>query len=153
MLLQALFISLILPRVFGAFGGLVGRTQSVGIEGTLMCEGKPLGGVLVKLYDDDRGVDTDDLMAKGETDSKGYFRISGSINELSMIDPKLNIYHDCNDGWIVIVLFIFPCQRKISIMIPDGYVTDGKEIPDRFYDAGNIELSGKFKGETRDCIH
>ncbi|VBB31584.1 unnamed protein product [Acanthocheilonema viteae] len=135
----------ILPSVFGALGGLIGRTQSVGVTGTLTCNGKPLGSVLVKLYDDDRGLSTDDLMAKGETDSKGYFRISGSINEISTIDPKLNIYHDCNDDWI-------PCQRKLSIMIPDSYVTVGK-TPKEFYNAGTIELSGKFKGETRDCIH
>ncbi|VDO38319.1 unnamed protein product [Brugia timori] len=133
------------PGIFGALGGLIGRTQSAGIEGTLMCDGKPLGGVLIKLYDDDRGTDTDDLMAKGRTDSKGHFRISGYTNEVSTIDPKLNIYHDCNDNWI-------PCQRKISIMIPDSYISSGK-APKQFYNAGNIELSGKFKGETRDCIH
>uniref|UniRef100_A0A1I7VD45 Transthyretin-like family protein n=1 Tax=Loa loa TaxID=7209 RepID=A0A1I7VD45_LOALO len=92
-----------LPRIFGAFGGLVGRTQSAGIEGTLMCNGKPLGGVLVKLYDDDRGIDSDDLMAEGRTNNKGYFHLSGYTSEVSTIDPKLNIYHDCNDELIVII--------------------------------------------------
>ncbi|CAG9539639.1 unnamed protein product [Cercopithifilaria johnstoni] len=145
-MIQILFLHLFfLPRIFGLLGGLIGRTQSAGIEGTLMCNGKPLGDVLVKLYDDDRGFDTDDLMAEGKTDNNGYFRISGSINEFSTIDPKLNIYHDCNDAWI-------PCQRKISVMIPDSYVTNGR-TPKRLYNAGNIELAGKFKGETRDCIH
>ncbi|KAM3724162.1 Transthyretin-like protein [Dirofilaria immitis] len=139
-----LFFS-ILPCTYGAFGGLIGRTQSAGVEGILTCNGKPLSDVLIKLYDDDRGLDTDDLMAEGSTDNKGHFRISGFINELSSIDPKLNIYHDCNDDWI-------PCQRKISIMIPDSYISNGK-TPRRFYNAGSIELAGKFKGETRDCIH
>lgn len=56
-MLQVLFICLcILPSTFGAFGGLIGRTQSAGVEGRLMCDGKPLGGVLVKLYDDDSGL-------------------------------------------------------------------------------------------------
>ncbi|VDN27082.1 unnamed protein product [Gongylonema pulchrum] len=76
------------------------------------------------------GLDTDDFMAKGKTDSQGHFRISGHINEISPIDPKINIYHDCNDG----------------------YISSGK-VPSRFYNAGTIELAGKFKGETRDCIH
>uniref|UniRef100_A0A915PDT7 Transthyretin/hydroxyisourate hydrolase domain-containing protein n=1 Tax=Setaria digitata TaxID=48799 RepID=A0A915PDT7_9BILA len=147
-MLKGLFLFLFnLPSIFGALGGLVGRTQSVGVEGILTCNGRPLGDVLVKLYDDDRGLDMDEFMAKTKTDRNGHFRISGSISEITSIDPKLNIYHDCNDGWIVI-----PCQRKISIMIPDNYITDGK-TPKRFYDAGKIELSGKFKGETRDCIH
>lgn len=51
------------------------------------------------------GLDTDDLMARGRTDGRGYFRISGSHSELSTIDPKLNIYHDCNDDWIVRIFF------------------------------------------------
>ncbi|VDO44607.1 unnamed protein product [Onchocerca flexuosa] len=46
----------ILPYTFGALGGLVGRTQSAGVEGRLTCNGKPLSDVLVKLYDDDRGL-------------------------------------------------------------------------------------------------
>lgn len=42
-------------------------------------------------------------MAEGKTDKDGYFRISGSIKEFTTIDPKLNIYHDCNDGWMVTI--------------------------------------------------
>ena len=53
----------------------------------------------------------------------------------------MNICSDCEDG-------LTPCQRKISIMIPDKYVFSG-EVPKTFYDAGTLELSGKFKGEER----
>uniref|UniRef100_A0A915CP91 Uncharacterized protein n=1 Tax=Ditylenchus dipsaci TaxID=166011 RepID=A0A915CP91_9BILA len=42
--------------------------------------------------------------------------LSGTAREMSKIDPKLYVYHDCNDGWK-------PCQRRFSIMIPDKYVT------------------------------
>lgn len=72
-----------------------------------------------------------------------------------------NIYHDCDDG-------LTPCQRKISIMvrqrdgkgqrakclqkIPDKYIASD-EHPETYFDAGRIELEGKFKGEERDCIH
>ncbi|VDM30061.1 unnamed protein product [Toxocara canis] len=45
-----------------------------------------------------------------------------------------------------------PCQRKITIVIPDSYVSSGK-TPKKIYDAGTIELSGKFKGEERDCLN
>nr|CAM84510.1 transthyretin-like protein 1 precursor [Radopholus similis] len=126
------------------FGIGIGRTQSAGVEGTLLCEGKPMADVLVKLYDDDRGVDTDDLMAEGKTDSKGRFSLEGYTHEFTTIDPKINIYHDCND--------LLPCQRKISIMIPDKYISSGK-TPERYYNAGEVELEGKFKGEERDCLH
>lgn len=44
---------------------------------------------------------TDDLMGETKTDRNGYFRVVGKIREISTIDPKLNVYHDCNDGWKV----------------------------------------------------
>uniref|UniRef100_A0A915E729 Transthyretin-like protein 5 n=1 Tax=Ditylenchus dipsaci TaxID=166011 RepID=A0A915E729_9BILA len=149
----------------------IGRKQSAGIKGELVCDGKPAAGVKVKLYDDDRGLDADDLLASGKTDRSGHFELEGYTHEITTIDPKLNIYHDCNDG-------LTPCQRKVSVMIPDKYVSTGEhpermyelgvfelsvEIPDKYvsdgehpkrmYDAGRIELSGKFKGEARDCLN
>ena len=33
----------------------IGRQQSAGVKGQLVCDGKPVAGVKVKLYDDDRG--------------------------------------------------------------------------------------------------
>lgn len=54
-MLVLLVLLAILPYTSGALGGLIGRTQSAGVEGTLTCNGMPLGDVLVKLYDDDRG--------------------------------------------------------------------------------------------------
>ena len=32
------------------------------------------------------------------TDSEGNFKLSGSADEITSIEPKINIYHDCNDG-------------------------------------------------------
>lgn len=46
---------------------------------------------------------------------------------------------DCEDG-------LKPCQRKISVMVPDSYVNSGSK-PKKYYDAGTIELAGKFKGK------
>ncbi|CAD5205826.1 unnamed protein product [Bursaphelenchus okinawaensis] len=128
-----------------ATAGLIGSSQSSGAKGKLTCHGKPLSDVLIKLYDDDRGLDADDFMGKTTSDKDGYFELQGYSDEISSIDPKINIYHDCDDGWT-------PCQRKISIMIPDRYITKGK-VAQQLYDAGTMELSGKFPGETRDCIH
>uniref|UniRef100_A0A158PCC1 Transthyretin-like family protein n=1 Tax=Angiostrongylus cantonensis TaxID=6313 RepID=A0A158PCC1_ANGCA len=122
----------------------IGRTQSSGVKGRLICDGKPAVGVTVKLYDDDRGVDADDLMASGKTNSNGEFELRGYTEEFTPIDPKLNIYHDCND--------FKPCQRKFTIKLPDKYITNGK-IPRAIYDAGTIQLSGAFPGEERDCFH
>ncbi|TKR67971.1 hypothetical protein L596_024033 [Steinernema carpocapsae] len=136
---------LVLTFCGAAFSLGLGRTQSAGVRGVLTCDGKPLAGVKVKLYDDDRGIDTDDLMASGKTDADGRFSLQGYTSEFTTIDPKLNIYHDCNDG-------IMPCQRKVTIYIPDKYVSGGK-TPKTIYDSGTTELSGKFKGEERDCLN
>ncbi|EFO14456.2 hypothetical protein LOAG_14063 [Loa loa] len=140
-----LLTTFLIPYIYGAVGGLIGRTQAAGAKGYLTCNGRPESGVLIKLYDDDRGLDFDDFMGETITDSQGYFEISGNNAEVTPIDPKINIYHDCNDGW-------WPCQRKMSIMIPDEYIAIGN-APTKLYDVGTIELAGEFSGETRDCIH
>ncbi|CAD5222501.1 unnamed protein product [Bursaphelenchus xylophilus] len=123
----------------------LGREQSSGAKGVLTCNGKPLAGVRVKLFDDDRGIDADDLLDDTKTNERGEFSLSGSTSEITTIDPKINIYHDCEDG-------IRPCQRKMTIFIPDAYVNTGPR-PKKFYEAGTIELAGKFPGEERDCLH
>ena len=109
-----------------------------------MCNGKPDVGTLVKLYDEDDG-GIDDKMGETSSDNSGNFQVSGYTSEITPIDPKINIYTDCNDG-------IKPCQRKITIKIPNKYITIGKE-PKEYFDAGVLQLAGKFPGESRDCIH
>uniref|UniRef100_A0A915C4W9 Transthyretin-like family protein n=1 Tax=Parascaris univalens TaxID=6257 RepID=A0A915C4W9_PARUN len=84
--------------VFTSCDALVGRTQSAGVKGVLKCNGKPAANVKVKLYDDDRGIDADDLMAEGKSDQQGSFELKGHTDEFTTIDPKLNVYHDCEDG-------------------------------------------------------
>uniref|UniRef100_A0A0K0ESY3 Col_cuticle_N domain-containing protein n=1 Tax=Strongyloides stercoralis TaxID=6248 RepID=A0A0K0ESY3_STRER len=123
----------------------IGTVQSAAVTGKLTCNGKPAVGVKVKLYDDDRGIDLDDLMDEGVTNSDGVFHLSGKETELSTIDPKLNVYHDCNDETV-------PCLKKFSIMIPDSFVTEGPE-PSKTFDAGTLNLDGKFSGESRDCLN
>ncbi|KAI1705498.1 transthyretin-like family domain-containing protein [Ditylenchus destructor] len=138
----------LLSAVFSIFIGTsqqmsIRPAQSVAVRGKLTCNGRPASDVLVKLYDHDTFT-LDDKMASGQTDSEGMYQISGHAHEVSRITPKLNIYHDCND-WM-------PCQRKVSIYIPKSYITEGKE-PEKTYDAGSLELSGEFEGESRDCFH
>ncbi|CAI4232065.1 unnamed protein product [Auanema sp. JU1783] len=120
-------------------------TQSAGVKGVLMCGDRPLAGAKVKLYDDDSGPDLDDLLAEGTTDSLGQFLLFGSTSEIMTIDPKLNIYHDCDDG-------ITPCQRKVSFFIPKDFVSSG-EHPKTFFNVGTVNMQIQFKSEERDCIH
>ncbi|XGW17276.1 hypothetical protein V3C99_002129 [Haemonchus contortus] len=137
-------LSALVILCFVPVAAALGRTQAVGVKGTLICNDKAAADVEVKLYDEDK-LSPDELMAAGKTDSRGHFEISGHADEFTSIEPKFNIYHDCNDG-------IKPCQRKITIHIPDDYISSG-ETPKKFFDFGTFQLAGKYSGETRDCIH
>lgn len=90
--------------IFG-FASAIGTIQSAAVKGVLLCHGKPEKAVLVKLYDDDSGIDADDLMDTGHSNPDGTFELSGDTDEFGTIDPKINIYHDCDDTMTVRVLF------------------------------------------------
>nr|AVA09706.1 putative effector protein [Heterodera avenae] len=122
----------------------IGSAQSVAVTGILTCDGTPSVGTKVKLYDVDT-FDPDDLMAEGFTDERGHFLLKGYETEISDIDPKLNIYHKCNDEHKL-------CLLKFSIEIPDSYISEGKR-PQKIFDIGKLNLEGKFSGQTRDCIN
>jgi hypothetical protein len=62
------------------------------------------------------------------TDEDGKFELQGKETEITQIDPKLNVYHDCNDETL-------PCLKKFSIYIPKDYVSEGAE-PSKIFDAG-----------------
>ncbi|KAF1761292.1 hypothetical protein GCK72_009548 [Caenorhabditis remanei] len=129
---------------------LIGRTQSAAVKGKLMCEGKPASGVKVKLMESDNSfapgfLDSDDKMASGKSDSSGGFNLSGTSKELTGIEPYLAVFHDCKDG-------ITPCQRVYRVNIPKSYTNSGSSAK-KTYDAGVIELAGKYPGESRSCLN
>uniref|UniRef100_A0A7E4VAP1 Transthyretin-like family protein n=1 Tax=Panagrellus redivivus TaxID=6233 RepID=A0A7E4VAP1_PANRE len=140
---STLYLMVLMAVFAGPSMALIGRTQSSGATGTLTCNGRPATNVKVKLYDED-DTDMDDLMGQTTTDSRGSFRVSGHTDEITTIDPKVNIYHDCNDN--------LPCKRKFTIKIPNNYVTQGNTARN-FYNIGNLELAGAFSGESRDCLN
>uniref|UniRef100_A0A0K0DVU0 Transthyretin-like family protein n=1 Tax=Strongyloides stercoralis TaxID=6248 RepID=A0A0K0DVU0_STRER len=137
-----IYFCIIISNILGA--GFIGRKQTVGARGILKCNGVPAKNVKVKLYDVD-SFDIDDFMGEVKTDNNGRFEIKGTHKEITTIDPKLNFYHKC--GSIVGV-----CSRKFSIKIPDSFVADGTQVK-KWYDAGSLELAGKYPGESKDCIN
>ncbi|EPB77635.1 Transthyretin-like family protein [Ancylostoma ceylanicum] len=122
--------------------GFIGRQQSVAVKGVLECNGKPAANVKVKLYE--KEIFFDRKMDEKRTDSSGSFHLSGSKREITNIDPKVNIYHKCN--------YAGPCYKKIAITIPDNYITWG-DRPRSTFDIGRLNLAGKMKGESIDCIN
>ncbi|KIH56978.1 Transthyretin-like family protein [Ancylostoma duodenale] len=114
----------------------IGRTQSTAVEGILMCGEEQARGVLVKLYEHDT-LTPDELMDSAETDSHGKFKLSGSADEIGTIEPKVNIYHDCDDG-------IKPCQRMLTVFIPSDYISATKQ-PTKTFNLGILQLAGNSK--------
>uniref|UniRef100_A0A1I8AMT1 Transthyretin-like family protein n=1 Tax=Steinernema glaseri TaxID=37863 RepID=A0A1I8AMT1_9BILA len=141
---------MLLPAILLAFCGAVvslGTVQSGAIRGTLYCYGKPAAGVKVRLFDDDGGKGNflDDLMASGETDAEGHFSLQGHATEISTIDLLFRIDHTCNKIFL-------KSYRTFTVIIPDEYVTPGKE-PKKFYEFGSMELSGRHYTTEGDTIY
>ncbi|KAK6027126.1 Transthyretin-like family protein [Ostertagia ostertagi] len=73
--------------------------QSTAVQGKLLCNGKPYEKARLKLYEVDPLKDT--LMDEAFSDKDGHFKLKGNDTEWSKIDPKLNIYHNCEDEKVV----------------------------------------------------
>lgn len=43
------------------------------------------------------------------------------------------------------------CLKKISILIPNGFISEGLE-PKRTFDTGTLNLAGKFFDEGQECV-
>ncbi|KAK5978119.1 TransThyretin family domain [Trichostrongylus colubriformis] len=141
-LLKRLLLLLSLVTSSSALLGIIGRTQSVAVQGKLTCNGEPAKNVRVKLYEKEALLDV--KLDEGKTNQNGEFSLSGSKTEISNIDPKVNIYHRCNyDG---------PCWRKVGINIPSNFITDGA-TPEKKFDIGTINLASRFSNELPDCIN
>ncbi|PAV63084.1 hypothetical protein WR25_17327 [Diploscapter pachys] len=115
------------------------RQQAVAVKGTLLCGNRPASGVKVKIFDEDDGPDLDDLLDEGFTNADGTFMLKGSESELTDIDPKFKIYHECNDG-------IKPGQRKVKFEIPSHYIAAGG-LATKVFDVGVLNLETVFPGE------
>ncbi|KAE9551150.1 hypothetical protein FO519_005637 [Halicephalobus sp. NKZ332] len=129
----------------GSLGLVAGqRRQTVGVRGQVMCNGRPMSGVQVKLWDEDTGPDPDDLMSQGNTDMNGRFQLSGTESEMTNIDPRLKIYHTCDLG-------INPCKRKLTFTIPSQYISTNGNVQ-QWFDLGVLNLNTKFSDESRECF-
>uniref|UniRef100_A0A0N4Z3X9 Transthyretin-like family-containing protein n=1 Tax=Parastrongyloides trichosuri TaxID=131310 RepID=A0A0N4Z3X9_PARTI len=145
--LKLCILSLFTVNICNSVFGLptLGTLQSAAVKGKFLCNGEPYFNAKVKLYDVDT-LDLDDLMASGTSGHDGLFKLVGNETEITTIDPKLNVYHNCNDEAI-------ECLRKFSIIIPQDYVTKESDVPEKEFDIGIINLSAQMPGETRDCIN
>ncbi|KAK6040233.1 Transthyretin-like family protein [Cooperia oncophora] len=123
------------------------RDQSIAVAGRLVCGKQPAAGVRMMLIDEDidlailSWLDPHDVLAEGYSDSSGEFRLAGATEELTAMEPVLEIYTDCNDG-------IKSGMRKLRFGLPDQYITAGL-TPEKTVDVGVINLELTYKDETR----
>ncbi|KIH57069.1 Transthyretin-like family protein [Ancylostoma duodenale] len=125
--------------------------QSAGVKGRLKCNGKPAKGVKVILVESEIRLDV--FMAHNETDKNGNFKLSGWADEITSIDPELNIYSKCNyENPPEEIGTETKCYKKFTIQVPSDYIARGTSRVDRYFDIGVKELS-EMKGEKIKCIH
>uniref|UniRef100_A0A914D6H8 Transthyretin-like family protein n=1 Tax=Acrobeloides nanus TaxID=290746 RepID=A0A914D6H8_9BILA len=118
----------------------IGSFQTINVHGSLTCDGKPAKDVLVKLYDVNKII-PDNLLGEIKSNSSGKFAIKGEINDITKMDPKVNIYTDCHVG-------VLRCTKKVEINVPHRAINTGES-----FDIGSIELATTYPGESHDCIH
>ncbi|VDN07149.1 unnamed protein product [Thelazia callipaeda] len=110
------------------------RHQCVGAYGRLICNGRPSPNVPVAIYDQDK-LDPDDLMTESRTDKNGYFLLYGCLYEHSDINPKLHVFHDCNNE-------PSNCSIDLKKDIPYSYVNNPVKKK-RFRNFGAINITIK----------
>ncbi|CAJ0579014.1 unnamed protein product, partial [Mesorhabditis spiculigera] len=144
--MRSLVLLFVCCGVAAAFLGFeLGTLQSAGAQGILMCNGKPYTHAKVKFWEVDIGPIPDDFLMETEADQKGCFKIQGNQTETGWIEPKLTIFHDCDDETV-------ECLRKLTIFIPQNFITQNSTTPERYFDIGVVNLAARFgTGDDHDC--
>ncbi|CAB3409918.1 unnamed protein product [Caenorhabditis bovis] len=123
---------------------IIGRKQSVGVRGKLLCGNQPISNATVKLWDNDL-FDPDDLMAEAQTKPDGSFQVAGLTVSTTSIDPQIRIYHNCRNKKS-------GCKRRVTFNIPDNYISSGNQVTKWFeFGALNMEIGVKYK-EDHQCF-
>ncbi|CAG9540406.1 unnamed protein product [Cercopithifilaria johnstoni] len=130
----AIIIAISIPIIVTA------KMRSVGVRGTVICDGTPISNGEVELYDERNAARADALLAKTKTDANGRFTIKGN-SKRSRFDPHFTISHKCRAKL---------CTRKMLLRVPEKYTTSGPN-PSEIYDIGVIDAKIKFPTETKTC--
>uniref|UniRef100_A0A914VTX9 Uncharacterized protein n=1 Tax=Plectus sambesii TaxID=2011161 RepID=A0A914VTX9_9BILA len=115
----------------------------------LICDGKPAAGIVVKLQDHDT-FDPNDTLGCTTTEEDGSYEMQGFTDEKTSIDLRLKIYTDCHDSSLWGLIKDVPCQRRITLDLPNEAINSGQNVTNWFV-AGVINLDIKQTGEGRSC--
>ncbi|WKY03252.1 hypothetical protein Q1695_004751 [Nippostrongylus brasiliensis] len=134
-------LPIILVQPCIALFGFLQNPQSVAVNGTLQCEGKPAHHVKVKMVA--TGLLIDRTLDKGETDSNGRFSLKGKTKAFGSIKPKVIIYHKCRHTG--------RCYRVQTLIVPKEYIIrSGNDA--KIYKPKTIHLDNKVDGEKIKCL-
>uniref|UniRef100_A0A183DTH9 Transthyretin-like family protein n=1 Tax=Gongylonema pulchrum TaxID=637853 RepID=A0A183DTH9_9BILA len=80
-------------------------------------------------------------LASRDTNADGYYELLGGIESGSKADIVLKIYHRCDFNQ-------FPCRRKVTLGIPNQYLTERIDIK-RWFEAGTLNMQLQFPREKK----
>uniref|UniRef100_A0A0N5A2R0 Transthyretin-like family protein n=1 Tax=Parastrongyloides trichosuri TaxID=131310 RepID=A0A0N5A2R0_PARTI len=115
------------------------RDQAIGAMGNVLCLGKPVKNITVRLYRYDKASEYD-LLHETTTDSEGNFVVEGYDTGRKIIKPYIFIYHTCG----ITSPHEKNCEFKTILPISRNYINFGESV--RFYEPfWDIELSGSYR--------
>ncbi|MCP9258446.1 Rab GTPase-binding effector protein 1 [Dirofilaria immitis] len=105
---------------------IAAKTKSVGVSGTIICDGKPrwMQGHYLRRRKQ---------MSRDDSESQEA--------QKSIFNPQFTVSHKCRSKL---------CTRRMYLPIPEKYSTFGSK-PREIFDIGVIEVKTKFPTETRIC--
>ncbi|CAG9532562.1 unnamed protein product [Cercopithifilaria johnstoni] len=106
--------------------------QSTAVRGKLICGQEPAIGVRVKLFEQDVGANSDDVLNETYTDDDGEFFIHGTTMEVGQIQPIVKVYHNC----LYSRLFGL---RRIQFLVPYHFTNYGIHA-EKVLDLGTFNL-------------
>uniref|UniRef100_A0A0N4ZG68 Transthyretin-like family protein n=1 Tax=Parastrongyloides trichosuri TaxID=131310 RepID=A0A0N4ZG68_PARTI len=93
LLLRKIILVTVLSRVVNC------GIQRITVTGRLLCHGKPIGFLDIKLLEED--LLYNDVIDDGKTDMNGHFKLSGRDEEFSAIDPFIEFKYKCSTDKVI----------------------------------------------------
>ncbi|CEF66890.1 Transthyretin-like family-containing protein [Strongyloides ratti] len=107
-----------------------GNIQKIDVKGRILCQGKPLQFLNVKLKEEDFFFD--DILDENFTSEDGNFELSGEDDEIFNIQPYIQFTYTCCE-------YFENCQHDTKVLFPPKNLNLSSTLK-VLHDFGNIDF-------------